>query len=67
MVCINDNAFLCIPAQYGSAASLIGIIFSGCNKEWSLVCLILSVTMQGAAYPGFLSNHLDLAPNFAGI
>ncbi|CAG0885117.1 unnamed protein product [Cyprideis torosa] len=53
-------------AHYGPALCLIGVIYSGCNANVTYMFLVFAVTLQGALYAGFLSNHVDMAPNFAG-
>ncbi|CAG7830395.1 unnamed protein product, partial [Allacma fusca] len=41
------------------------VTFTGCNDVLTLILLNVAVGVQGAAYTGFLPNHLDIAPNFA--
>lgn len=53
--------------HWGPAATLIALGYM--TKEQStlaVVLLTLSVAMNGAASVGYLINHMDLSPNFAG-
>ncbi|KAK7872936.1 hypothetical protein R5R35_004255 [Gryllus longicercus] len=45
---------------------MIGISFIGCDAEAGTALIIVAVTACGGMFVGFLSNHIDLAPNFAG-
>jgi len=51
----------------GPAVCLIIVSFVGCNSILTMALLTLAVGLQGAIYSGFMVNHLDIAPNFAGI
>jgi len=53
-------------AHMTGAICLVCVTFTGCNDVWTIVFLTLAVTFQGAIYTGFLTNHIDIAPNFAG-
>ena len=48
------------------AASLFGVILSGCDNKLVLLFLTLTVGVNGFNYAGFNCNHIDIAPNFAG-
>ncbi|RXG60092.1 Sialin [Armadillidium vulgare] len=37
-----------------------------CNRPWTVTLLFISITLWGAGPTGWLVNHIDLAPNFAG-
>lgn len=37
------------------------------SKESSVACLTLAVAIGGLAWSGFSVNHLDIAPQFAGL
>ncbi|KAG8327016.1 hypothetical protein J6590_028160 [Homalodisca vitripennis] len=53
-------------AYWGGAVGLIGLsVFT--SVQGSLVLLIFTVSINAGMFPGFLSNHLDLAPNFSGL
>lgn len=46
---------------------LLALCFIGCNKMAAVFIAGIGVTSIGAMFSGFLSNHIDIAPNFAGI
>jgi len=43
------------------------ISLAGCNHTSVVVMLTFSVGMGGMIAGGYLVNHLDISPNFAGI
>lgn len=43
------------------------IAYIGCERTATTVMLIVSVIICGAIFVGHLTNHNDLAPNYAGI
>ncbi|XP_053973798.1 putative inorganic phosphate cotransporter isoform X2 [Hylaeus volcanicus] len=45
---------------------LIGVSYVGCNRILAVALMTIGVTCIGGMYSGFLSNHIDIAPNFAG-
>ncbi|XP_015178137.1 PREDICTED: putative inorganic phosphate cotransporter isoform X1 [Polistes dominula] len=45
---------------------LIGVSYVGCNRALAVILMTIGVTCIGGMYCGFLSNHIDIAPNFAG-
>lgn len=45
---------------------LIGVSYVGCNRTLAVILMTIGVTCIGGMYSGFLSNHIDIAPNFAG-
>lgn len=45
---------------------LTALCYIGCNKMAAVFIAGIAVTSIGAMFSGFLSNHIDLAPNFAG-
>lgn len=45
---------------------LIGVSYVGCNRTLAVTLMTIGVTCIGGMYSGFLSNHIDIAPNFAG-
>ena len=53
----------CIPPSI----CLIIIAYIGCERTISTVLLIMSIVLCGAIFVGHLINHVDLAPNYAGI
>lgn len=40
--------------------------FAGNNREVAVTFMTIGITSMGAMYSGFLGNHIDIAPNFAG-
>lgn len=40
--------------------------FVGCRRSAAVALMTLAVTSKGAMFSGFLANHIDLAPNYAG-
>lgn len=50
------------------AIMLIGLGYVDCSKQAAaIVLLILAVSLTGFQYSGFLVNHVDIAPPYAGI
>lgn len=53
-------------------ASLIPMVcfivlsYIGCERVVAVILMTLAVTSVGGMFSGFLSNHIDIAPNFAG-
>lgn len=45
---------------------LIGVCYIGCNRWLAVLLMTIAVTAKGGMFCGFLSNHIDIAPNFAG-
>ncbi|KAF3430368.1 hypothetical protein E2986_10115 [Frieseomelitta varia] len=45
---------------------LIGVSYVGCSRTLAVTLMTIGVTCIGGMYSGFLSNHIDIAPNFAG-
>ena len=48
------------------AVGLLGLSFVGCNSTMAVVWLCISVGFNGVSYSGYLANHLELSPNYAG-
>jgi MFS transporter, ACS family, solute carrier family 17 (sodium-dependent inorganic phosphate cotransporter), other len=53
-------------ASFIPMCCMIALCFIGCNKMAAVFIAGIGVTSIGAMFSGFLSNHIDLAPNFAG-
>ncbi|KAK3743741.1 hypothetical protein RRG08_043473 [Elysia crispata] len=50
------------------AVMLIGLGYVDCSQPAvAIVLLILAVSLTGTQYSGYLVNHVDIAPKFAGI
>ncbi|XP_011883367.1 PREDICTED: putative inorganic phosphate cotransporter isoform X2 [Vollenhovia emeryi] len=45
---------------------LIQVSHIGCDRTRAVVLMTIAVTCIGGMYSGFLANHIDIAPNFAG-
>ncbi|CAH1639038.1 unnamed protein product [Spodoptera littoralis] len=48
------------------AVCLLAICYIGCNRSAAVALMAIAVTSIGGMFCGFLSNHIDIAPNFAG-
>ncbi|XP_050665773.1 sialin [Leptidea sinapis] len=48
------------------AVCLVALCYIGCNRAGAVALMALGVTCIGGMFCGFLSNHIDIAPNFAG-
>ncbi|XP_044253825.1 sialin [Tribolium madens] len=44
----------------------IVLCFVECQRQLAVALMTIAVTSDGAMFSGFLSNHIDIAPNFAG-
>lgn len=44
----------------------VSLCYIGCQKAVAVLLMTLAITFIGAMYCAFLSNHIDIAPNFAG-
>ncbi|XP_001961830.3 sialin [Drosophila ananassae] len=47
-------------------ACLIVLCFIGCRHYEAVTVMSVGIVAMGAMFSGFLSNHIDIAPNFAG-
>ena len=53
--------------MFGSALMLIGLAFMKCTQPMlAIAFLTAGVGIMGSSYSGFLVNHMDIAPKFAG-
>ncbi|XP_022239398.1 sialin-like isoform X2 [Limulus polyphemus] len=50
----------------GPALCLIGVVLAGCNNIVNVTLFTLAMTLNGFSFSGYMVNHLDLAPDFAG-
>lgn len=51
----------------GPAVLLIGLSFFNCTQTLAaVVLLVLAVSLSGFVFAGYLVNHMDIAPQFAG-
>ncbi|XP_042217481.1 putative inorganic phosphate cotransporter isoform X1 [Homarus americanus] len=53
-------------AHVGPAICLLCLSLVECNRGATIALLFTAVTLQGGIYTGFMVNHVDIAPNFAG-
>ena len=59
------DIFVYAEAHYGGALALVGLSFIK-DTTGAIALLTISVSLNSGAYMGYLQNHLDLSPNFAG-
>ena len=50
-----------------TALCLLGLAYVGCNKLLAIILLVGATGFNGANFSGFNCNHLDIAPQYAGI
>ncbi|KAK2726930.1 hypothetical protein QYM36_007693 [Artemia franciscana] len=48
------------------AICLLGVAFAGCSRIAAVTLMVLAVMFISGMYIGFLTNHVDIAPNFSG-
>ncbi|XP_059474349.1 sialin [Neocloeon triangulifer] len=48
------------------AICLVGVCFAGCNRTWAVALMTVGITAIAGMFSGFLSNHIDISPNYAG-
>ncbi|XP_066952133.1 putative inorganic phosphate cotransporter [Macrobrachium rosenbergii] len=53
-------------AHVGPAVCLLILTTFTCNRPATIALLFIAVGLQGGVYTGFMVNHVDIAPNFAG-
>lgn len=54
-------------AHWGGAVALLALALVDSNVVAAVTLLTIAVALNSGAYTGFLTNHLDLSPNFAGL
>ncbi|XP_014246507.1 putative inorganic phosphate cotransporter isoform X2 [Cimex lectularius] len=54
-------------AHYGGACALMLLFFKQTNSTEAIILLTIAVALNAGTYLGYLCNHLDLSPNFAGV
>lgn len=58
---------LLILGGFGASVCLIGLAFVKCSDfSMAIGLLTTGVTLSGSQYSGFLVNHIDIAPKYAG-
>ncbi|KAL9927588.1 major facilitator superfamily transporter 3 isoform 2-T2 [Glossina fuscipes fuscipes] len=45
---------------------LLILCYIGCRHTWAVAIMTIGIISMGAMFSGFLSNHIDIAPNFSG-
>lgn len=58
--------FATIVASAPVMACLLGLCFLSSNTVLAVIFLTISLTAMGAMYSGFMTNHIDIANNYAG-
>lgn len=53
-------------SQVGPALCLLGVTLVKCDRTATVVLFFTAASLQGGIYTGFMVNHIDIAPNFAG-
>lgn len=53
-------------AHWGGALALVSLYVFDTSTTGALVLLTAALGLNSGVFTGFLTNHLDLAPNFAG-
>lgn len=48
------------------AVILVAVCYIGCIRWLAVLLMTVAVTAKAGMFSGFLSNHIDIAPNFAG-
>ncbi|XP_068129616.1 sialin-like [Hyperolius riggenbachi] len=51
----------------GPSIFLVAAAYTGCDYALAVIFLTLSSTIGGCTISGYSINHLDIAPNFAGL
>lgn len=53
-------------ASFVPLCCLLTLCYIGCHRTAAVFIMGLGITSIGGMFSGFLSNHIDIAPNFAG-
>ena len=61
-----NSITLFITASAVPMMCLIGVSYVGENRVLAVTFMTIGGTCIGGMYCGFLANHIDIAPNFAG-
>ena len=57
----NDKTGSLLPA-----ACFVGVSLVGCHRQAAVALMTIGTMFVAGTYCGFLTNHLDIAPNYAG-
>lgn len=53
-------------AHWGGALALVSLYLFDTSITGALLLLTAALSLNSGVYTGFFTNHMDLAPNFAG-
>ena len=53
-------------AHWGGALALVSLYAFDTSTTGAIVLLTVALGLNSGVFTGFLTNHIDLAPNFAG-
>ena len=56
----------CVSASAVPAVCLVAVSLSQCQDGLIFALMCIGTTLMGGMFSGFLSNHIDIAPQFAG-
>lgn len=48
------------------ATCLLCLCYIGCKHTAAVIIMTIGIIGMGGMFSGFLSNHIDIAPNYAG-
>ena len=61
------DCFMC-TGKVAAGALLVALGYTDCTQPAvAIALLVLAVSIAGFQYSGFLVNHVDIAPQYAGI
>jgi MFS transporter, ACS family, solute carrier family 17 (sodium-dependent inorganic phosphate cotransporter), other len=60
------NYWRLITASLVPALCLVGVCLAGCDRTWAVALMTLGITAIAGMFSGFLANHIDIAPKYAG-
>lgn len=58
--------FIECAASLLPAACFVGVCLAGCDRNAAVALMTLGTMFMAGMYCGFLSNHIDIASNYAG-
>ena len=58
---------IALPGLLLPAVFIVGSGYAGCDHTLAVVLLTLAVGCAGMTMAGYIVNHLDIAPKFAGL
>lgn len=66
---INTTTARKVSTLLASVVPLVCFVvltYIGCDRTVAVLLMTIAVTAIGGMFTGFLSNHIDIAPNYAG-